>query len=244
MNRFEQWENCLSNELAEQLYDTYVENTPPITWTHRGTGRFTFDLTTMPIGQTILNELITRENSPWYQDTAFENDCAIWLQCFIHGGFLASHREKCKGVSTIYLNKQQHSGTSGFIRWFENPEPNEMWNDDEPVHISYPEFNCGNWWKPADDVAVFNPWHYVHRNNDPWPRFSLQIFRAELISDKGQAINSMEMIQQGKLQIYRETTALEHYSEDNDVFGYGIWDPEILSTWAKNNAQIIEQMTA
>lgn len=244
MNRFEQWENCLSIELAEQLYDTYVENTPPITWTHRGTGRFTFDLTTMPIGQTILNELITRENSPWYQDTAFENDCAIWLQCFIHGGFLASHREKCKGVSTIYLNKQQHSGTSGFIRWFENPEPNEMWNDDEPVHISYPEFNCGNWWKPADDVAVFNPWHYVHRNNDPWPRFSLQIFRAELISDKGQAINSMEMIQQGKLQIYRETTALEHYSEDNDVFGYGIWDPEILTTWAKNNAQIIEHMTA
>lgn len=244
MNEFAHWNDCLSDELVEQLWSDYVDNTPSLKWTHRMLGRFTYDVTGQDIGKRILQELITRENSPWYQDTEFESDCAIWLQCFVPGSFLATHREKSKGVSTIYLNKQQMSDESGFIRWFEHKDPDIMWADDQPVHKQYPKFNCGNYWKPSGTQGEFNPWHYVHRNNETFDRFSIQIFREESFDDRfGVSIDAIDMLREGYLEIYQETTAKLHYPEDNDVFGYGVWHPEIITTWARENSDRIKQMT-
>ena len=243
---FVNWDSCLSETTAETLYKTYVADQKPLKWLHRGLGRFVFDLTHTNHGKLVIDDLIGRAGSPHYSRPHFVKNVSVWIQCFVPGGILPLHREYVRSVSTVYLNKELWSDTkSGYMEWHEATDIAKLY--DEPVRKSLPRFNCGNYYVNPDfdsDEKIFNPWHRVHRNNASYNRYSLQIFEtAHQNTDTTEIQDNMKMIADGNLQAVGWDKALANYPEDHHIFDYSAWHPEIISTWAKENAEIIAQMT-
>lgn len=244
---FIEWENCLRIETAEKLWHDFVKNEKALPWNHRGYGRFVFDLSDSAYGREIKDDMISDESSPYYNNQHFAERCSIWIQCFVPGGVLPLHREYVRSVSTVYLTKKLWSDSkSGYMEWHESSEISSLY--DEPYHKSLPRFNCGNYYiNPNIDAEerIFNPWHRVHRNNSTFNRYSLQMFEPVKLDTKpGEIVDNMKMIEQGHLQALGWDKAIANYPEDHEIFDWSAWHPEILATWNKENADIIEYMTA
>lgn len=243
---FVTWDNCLSEQTADLLYNTYVIEQKPLKWNHRGYGRFVFDITKQEHGQMVIQDLISREESPHYNRDHFADNVSVWIQCFVPGGVLPLHREFVRSVSTVYLNKDLWGDSkSGYMEWHEATEISRLY--DEPIRKGIPRYNCGNYYINPDFESkekIFNPWHRVSRNNAQYNRYSLQIFETtQENTDTAEIQDNMEMIKQGHLQAVGWDKAIATYPEDHHIFDYSAWHPEIISTWAIENAEIIEQMT-
>lgn len=243
---FTSWENCLREETAEKLYTDFVENEKPLPWSHRGYGRFVHDLTETSYGQAIKDDIIADPDSPYYGNQHYAERCSIWIQCFVPGGVLPLHREYVRSVSTVYLTKNLWQETqSGFMEWHEADTIGELFS--KPRHQSLPKFNCGNYYINPDidaEEKIFNPWHRVHRNNAKYKRYSLQMFEPVKVSTESTIIvDSLKMIEQGYLQIVGWDKAMDHFEDGHPIYDYSCWHPEIIQTWAKENKEIIDEMT-
>ena len=243
--KFNKWQNCLRPETAEKLYTDFVEREKPLPWDHRGFGRFVHDLTDTEYGQAVKDDITSDIHSPFYEDQHYAETCTEWIQCFVPGAVLPLHREYVKSVGTVYLNKTLWQETqSGFMEWYEAASIGELF--DEPIHQSLPKFNTGNYYKNPDidsDDKIFNPWHRVHRNNATYKRYSLQIFEPAMQGPEAVVSNSTKMIEQGFLQVVGWDKATEHYPDGHSIYDYSCWHPEIMSTWQKENKEMIESMT-